>query len=301
MLTGIKIAFIGGDARMIEVVRYVSDLDASTCLYGFEHMAQSFPDMRKEALTPEGLREADVIVLPVAGMDEDGHVQAQFADGPLTLDDSHFAAICSAAPVFTGIARPALAAAADRHGLALIRLMELDEVAILNSVPTAEGAIALAMQHTDITIHGSRSVVLGFGRCGMTLARSLAGLGARVRAGARKPADLARIVEMGLEPFLLRDIEGAVRDADILFNTVPAAVLTSDVLVRIPRSCVIIDIASAPGGTDFRFAERHGIKAVLAPSLPGMVAPKTAGRIIAQTMTRLIHEAFASGGMREWN
>lgn len=301
MLTGIKMAFIGGDARMIEVVRYVSDLDASTCLYGFERMTQSFPDMRKETLTPEGLREVDVVVLPVAGMDEDGTVQAQFADGPLTLDDDHFAAIRQTVPVFTGIARPALQAAADRHKLSLIRLMELDEVAILNSIPTAEGAVALAMQHTDITIHGSRSVVLGLGRCGITLARTLAGLGAHVRVGARKPADLARIVEMGFEPFAICDIGTAVVDADILFNTIPAAVLTSDVLARTPRSCVVVDIASAPGGTDFRFADRHGIKAVLAPSLPGMVAPKTAGRIIAQTMTRLVQEALGSGGMREWN
>lgn len=298
MLTGIKMAFIGGDARMIEVVRYVSDLDASTWLYGFDHMQESFPDMQKGVLAPDGLRSADVLVLPVAGMDEDGVVDARFADGPLKLSDEHFAAIRKSAPVFTGIARPALQAAARRHGLQLIRLMELDEVAILNSIPTAEGAIALAMEHTDITLHGSSCVVLGLGRCGTTLARALFGLGARVRVCSRKAADLARITELGLMPYPLSQLNEALVDADVIFNTIPVPILTSDVLSRIPRTCVVIDIASAPGGTDFRFAEKRGIKAVLAPSLPGIVAPKTAGRIIAQTMVRLIQEAIVPGGMQ---
>jgi dipicolinate synthase subunit A len=54
------------------------------------------------------------------------------------------------------------------------------------------------------------------------------------------------------------------------------------------KSSVIIDIASIPGGTDFRFAEKRGLKALLAPSLPGIVAPKTAGQIIAKTVCRLV-------------
>ena len=300
MLTGVRMAFIGGDARMVEVVRYVSDLDASTFLYGFERMAQTFPDMRKDALTPDALHDADVVVLPVAGMDEDGNVEAHFAERPLLLCDEHFAAIPKTCTVFTGIARPALHAAARKHGLKLVRLMELDEVAILNSIPTAEGAIAMAMEHTDITLHGANCVVLGMGRCGVTLARTLAGIGARVRVCAREPADLARIAEMGLAPYPPAGLTEALADADVIFNTVPASILTSEVLAHIPRSCVVIDIASAPGGTDFRFAEKRGIKAILAPSLPGIVAPKTAGRIIARTMARLIQEALP-GRVQEWN
>ncbi|MCY0876378.1 MAG: dipicolinate synthase subunit DpsA [Firmicutes bacterium] len=290
MLTGIKMAFVGGDARMLEVVRYVSDLDATMSLCGFEHATIEYPDTRKCLLTPEVLSDVAAVVLPVAGMSDDGVVEAKFADAHLTLTDEHFAAIPKAALIFTGIARPALASVARKHGLHLVRLMELDEVAILNSIPTAEGAIALAMEHTQITLHGSRCVVLGLGRCGVTLARTLAGIGAKVSVCARKPADLARIAEMGLTPYALQDMETALEDADVIFNTIPAPILTSDVLTHIPRSSVIIDIASAPGGTDFRFAEKRGIQAILAPSLPGMVAPKTAGRIIARTIARMLLE-----------
>lgn len=297
VLTGCKMAFLGGDARMIEVVRYVSELDASTVLFGFERADLSLPDMCKAELTPDALQDADVVVLPIAGMDENFVVDAKYGLSPLQLTDAHFSAIRKSTPVFSGIARPALQAVSRKHGLQLVRLMELDEVAILNSIPTAEGAIAMAMEHTDITLHGACCVVLGMGRCGVTLARTLAGLGAQVRVGARKPADLARITEMGLTPFPLSEISRLTADADVIFNTIPFMILTSDVLTRVPRSCVVIDIASAPGGTDFRFAERRGIKAFLAPSLPGIVAPKTAGRIIAQTIVRLMQDPAVPGGM----
>ncbi|MCL6637668.1 MAG: dipicolinate synthase subunit DpsA, partial [Alicyclobacillus sp.] len=175
--------------------------------------------------------------------------------------------------------------------LQLVKLMELDEVAILNSIPTAEGAIAMAMEHSDFTIHGAKAAVLGFGRCGMTLARTLAALGADVRVAARQPAHMARIREMGLRPVDIHRLQDTLTDVDLIFNTVPEMVLPAAVLARVPRECVIIDIASKPGGTDFRYAERHGLKAFLAPSLPGLVAPKTAGRIIADTLCRILVEA----------
>jgi dipicolinate synthase subunit A len=290
MLTGRKLVFIGGDARQIEVIAEATELDASATLIGFEKLTKNFTDTTVSELTTEVLSEADAIVLPVAGMDDDGRVDSQFSDSPVWLTADHFAALKPGTFVFSGIARPQLEKWCQTYNLRLIKLMELDEVAILNSIPTAEGAIALAMQHTDITIHGSNAVVLGFGRCGMTLARSLHGLGANVRVGARYSSDIARIREMGIEPIRLSSLETSLQSANIIFNTIPKLIMTAAVLAHVPREAVIIDIASKPGGTDFRYAERHGIKALLAPSLPGLVAPKTAGRIIGDTLCRILAE-----------
>ncbi len=83
----------------------------------------------------------------------------------------------------------------------LVELFDRDDVAIYNSIPTAEGAIMMAIQNTDITIHGSQCMVLGFGRTGITMARALLGLGANVKVGLRKPEDYARAWEMGFKPF----------------------------------------------------------------------------------------------------
>ena len=45
----------------------------------------------------------------------------------------------------------------------LVELFERDDVAIYNSIPTAEGAMMMAIENTDITIHSSRAIVLGLG------------------------------------------------------------------------------------------------------------------------------------------
>lgn len=288
MLTGIKMAFLGGDARIIEVIRNALDLDATVYLIGFENLDFHTADAYKTDLTPEILQELDALVLPVTGMSDDWTVDSKYSARPFALTDDDFAMLPKHCKIFTGIARTTLAETCRRHGLPMIKLMELDEVAILNSIPSAEGAIKMAMENTDITLHGSEVAVLGFGRCGMTIARMCAGIGAKVKAGARKESDLARIREMGYQFFHLSEISSEISRTEIVFNTIPAPILTSEVLSHLQKNCVIIDIASKPGGTDFRFAEKRGIKALLAPSLPGIVAPKTAGQILAKTICRLV-------------
>ena len=146
----------------------------------------------------------------------------------------------------------------------------------------------MAMEATTITIHGSESMVLGLGRCGWTLARMLQGIGAHVTGVARKPSDLARAVEMGLDAVHFSDLEDKIGRAEIIFNTVPHLILDAEMLEKVARDAVIVDLASIPGGTDFEYAQMLGIKALLAPGLPGIVAPKTASRILAQIYPQLI-------------
>src|SRR5690606_38022728 len=152
----------------------------------------------------------------------------------------------------------------------------LDEVAVLNSIPTAEGAIQRAMEELPVTLHGNRTLVVGFGRCGLTLARMLHGIGSKVTVAARGEGQRARAYEMGIETVPLHALEEVVGEAVAVFNTVPARVLTRRVLQRMSPEVVVIDVASAPGGTDFDAAEELGIKAFLDLGIPGRVAPKTA-------------------------
>ncbi|EPR26963.1 Dipicolinate synthase, A chain [Geobacillus sp. WSUCF1] len=117
----------------------------------------------------------------------------------------------------------------------------------------------------------------------------VAALGAKVKVGARRSEHLARITEMGLVPFHLNDLEKEVRDIDVCINTVPHLIVTASVIAKMPPHTLIIDLASKPGGTDFRYAEKRGVKAILAPGLPGIVAPKTAGQIIANVLAQLLY------------
>ncbi|MDQ1908889.1 dipicolinate synthase subunit DpsA [Paenibacillus sp. GD4] len=290
MLTGLQVAIIGGDARQLEVVHKCSELDATVFLFGFDNLSNQFSGITKAELSPEVLQGMDAVILPAVGTDDEGQVETLFSSVVLKLTDEHIAALPKHAKVFTGMAKPYLRKLCTKYSIELIELFSLDDVAIYNSIPTAEGALMIAIQNTDITIHGSSCMVLGFGRTGLTMARTLQGIGARVQVGVNRPEYYARAHEMGLNPFYTSKLMSHVRDVDLLFNTIPSMIITAQVIAHMPHRAVIIDLASKPGGTDFRFAEKRGIKAILAPGLPGIVAPKTAGRIMADSMSRIIME-----------
>lgn len=294
MLTGIQATFIGGDARQLEVIKKFIELDALVTLIGFDNLDSNFTGAVKKDLSVDILRETDALILPIVGTDDEGHVESIFCSKPIKLTSKHFEAMKPGLVIYTGMAKSFLKDQCQAYNLQLTEILDRDDVAIYNSIPTVEGALMMAIQNTDITIHGSTCVVLGLGRVGMSMARALHALGAHVRVGARKPEDLARIFEMGLSPFELKDLSEQVDDVDIVFNTIPKLVVTAQIIARMPQHTLIIDLASKPGGTDFRYAEKRGIKALLAPGLPGIVAPKTAGRILAKTLSRLVSEQMAN-------
>ncbi|PYI50423.1 dipicolinate synthase subunit DpsA [Paenibacillus flagellatus] len=295
MLTGIQVTLIGGDARQLEVIQKFSELDAAVTLIGFDNLQNLFSGVTKASLSPTTLEKTDAVILPVVGTDENGVVDSIFSTSEMVLSDEHVSALPKHAKVYTGMARTYLKELCAKHDIQLVELLDRDDVAIYNSIPTAEGAVMMAIQNTDITIHGSQCMVLGFGRTGLTMARTLKGLGANVKVGIRKQEHFARAWEMGFSPFYLSELAQQVSNIDLLFNTIPTMIVTAQIIANIPHRAVIIDLASKPGGTDFRFAEKRGVKAMLAPGLPGIVAPKTAGRIIANTVTQLIMEDVTTG------
>jgi len=288
MLTGVQVIFVGGDARQLEVIQTLSGLDASVTLIGFDNLQNQYSGVTRSRMTPEMLEKANALILPVVGTDDAGNIEAIFASEDLRLTDEYMSHLPKHAKVYTGMAKPYLKMLCAQQGIQLVELFDRDDVAIYNSIPTAEGALMMAIQNTDITLHGSCCMVLGMGRTGFTLARVLQGLGAKVKMGVRREEHFARAWEMGFEPFYTKDLLHQVTNIDLLFNTIPTMIVTAQIIANMPNRAVIIDLASKPGGTDFRFAEKRGIKAMLAPGLPGIVAPKSAGRIIAKCISQLL-------------
>jgi dipicolinate synthase subunit A len=292
MLTGMQIAVIGGDARQLEVVRKLTELDAKLLLVGFEQLDHAFTGAVKEKMEDINFKELDSVILPVRGTDSDGKVETIFSSEEVVLTEEMIKNTPEHCTFYAGISNDYLDEIFKKVDRKLVLLFERDDVAIYNSIPTVEGAIMMAIQHTDFTIHGSNVAVLGLGRVGMSVARSFQALGAKVKVGARKSEDIARISEMALAPFHLNDLAAEMKNVDICINTIPFPIITAKVIANMPVHTLIIDLASKPGGTDFRYAEKRGIKALLAPSLPGIVAPKTAGQILANALGLLIQGEF---------
>ncbi|MBU5466727.1 dipicolinic acid synthetase subunit A [Virgibacillus sp. MSJ-26] len=285
------IAVIGGDARYLELIRQLRKLSKmETILVGYDKLEQGFTEVKQMNFFDLEPSELDIVILPITGTDHHGNVEVIFSNQVITLTEKWFSELKKSTLVFTGMMNDYLKNVTEKHNVKLIPLLERDDVAIYNSIPTAEGTIMMAMRHTDYTIHSSRVIVAGFGRVGHTVANKFSALGAKVSVAASSIYDLARITEMGLTAIPLDRLSQHTEKCDVLINTIPAKVINKDSIQQLPSHALIFDLASIPGGTDFEYAEQRGIKAILAKSLPGVVAPKTAGKILADVIKQIISE-----------
>ncbi|MGG3625029.1 dipicolinate synthase subunit DpsA [Bacillus gobiensis] len=290
MLNGMHILIAGGDSRHIELIKKLTGAGAKVFLAGFEDLTSEFENASKVIIEDINLGIVDSIILPVSGIHEKGKVEASFSQNDVFITKETVSKTKNHCVLYSGISTPYLDDVLKSTNRKLVTLFDRDDVAILNSIPTAEGALKLAIEHTDVTIHGANVMVLGFGRVGMTVARTFSAIGAKVKVCVRNVADAARITEMGLESLFFDTLEKEVSANDICINTIPKQVLTSSIISKMPDHTLIIDLASKPGGTDFQFAQKQGIKALWALGLPGKVAPKTAGEIMANVLFDLLKE-----------
>ncbi|HWI64795.1 MAG TPA: dipicolinic acid synthetase subunit A [Symbiobacteriaceae bacterium] len=292
---GKTVAVLGGDRRMAEAVRFFQEAGAKVRVCGLLPSDDGSTVCSQGA---EALEGADAVILPVQGVSPNGKVFTAPGAPDCYIDTHGLKNLRSGAVVFAGIGNAYLRQTCAEAGVALVEYREADEFAIWNAIPSAEGAIQMAMEATPFTIFGSRALVLGFGRTGKAIALLLRGLFSDVAVTARKPLDYARIWAAGYRYLPLDRLAEAVAAADIIFNTVPAMVLPRQILELAPRHAVIIDVASAPGGTDFAAAAELGLTAKLAPGLPGIVAPVTAGKIIAELILRHLEAGIGEEGKR---
>ncbi len=162
-----------------------------------------------------------------------------------------------------------------------------DSYALLNAIPTAEGAIKIAIENTDYTLWQANVLVIGYGRVGKILSNRLKALGANVTVSARKPSDFGLAEAVGLDRINTEQLNMLHLNYDIIFNTVDIRVIDNNTLKNC-KNTLFIDLSSL-GGFDLKEAERLGIKAIKAPGLPGIIAPKTAAEILSNTVTHIIN------------
>ncbi|MDD2509687.1 MAG: dipicolinate synthase subunit DpsA [Syntrophomonas sp.] len=295
LLSGKRIAVLGGDDRELILISELVKRGAILKVAGFP--SSKLCDGASAVNSVEdACRDAKVVILPLPGTSLEGIIRAVYAGGELKLSEKAVAVLADNALLIIGSARPFLKEWVRKYSLRLIEITEMDDIAIMNSIPTAEGAIQIAMEESKITIHGSRSLIIGFGRIAITLARTLRALGSDVTVVARNEGQMARAYEMGCKRAHYSELTTAISNSNFVFNTVPSMVLSKSVLRQANCDALIIDLATQPGGTDFEAANEYGFKAILAPGLPGKVAPISAGKILAELVPRLIIKELGKMG-----
>lgn len=277
---------VGGDSRQTFLAKKLMKSGFKVYCYGFSPLDSEVKMLKSLDKIEE---PADVLILPIVSSNDNRTVNAPFFNKEIYISDV-LNTLKDNALIVGGNLSSELRTALFENGHYSVDYYIRDELKIKNCIPTAEGALAIAIDEMPITIYGSKVLVVGFGRVGKATARLFKKLGADVLVSARKLNSLAWAELYGYKTLLTDDIENIINDYDLIINTVPAKILDKKRLEKIKSSSLVIDLASKPGGVDFETARLLGIKTIWALSLPGKVAPITSGEIIAETILNILDE-----------
>ena len=276
------ISILGGDLRQVCLARLLSEDGWMVTTWGLEKGGGDGGAPLDQAL------EGDILLLPMP-VCRNGMLHLPLTDTELEAERL-WARLRYDQLLLGGMTGNLSRRLMADYGLTLLDYYDREETQVANAVPTAEGALQLAMESTDRTLHSSRCLIIGYGRIGRLLADRLLALGAEVTVSARKYGDLAWIEAWGCRSVQTGALTGQLDRFDLIFNTAPALILDGTRLRETREDCVIIDLASAPGGVDLEAAKRLSRQAIPAPGLPGKVAPRTAAAAIRDSVYHILEE-----------
>lgn len=280
-----NICVIGGDSRIVELVKICENSGDKLYLYGLEKCEELQQIDTKGSLV-EMVQNSDFVVTSIP-LSKDGKIiNAPFSNKTISVEEVFETARNK--KIITGNVTSEINKyiKLDNNN-EIIDILTFEELAIQNAIPTAEGAIQMAMEKSKITLHNSNCLVLGFGRIGKVLAKMLSGIGAHVYCEARKQQDIAWINAYQYNAIHLNEINNLLGKFDFIFNTIPYMVLDKNNLPLIKRDCLMIDLASKPGGIDYNEAKKLSLSVEWLLALPGKVAPKTSAQYIYEIIKRL--------------
>ncbi len=183
MIKNKKILVLGGDSRQTFLAKRLKDKGHDVYCYGFNLTENS--ELNKISNLNEIKKQINVLVLPIISSNDDKTVNAPFFDGEITLND----AIETLKPhsiVVGGNLSKNLRTLFFEHGHFSVDYYIREELKIKNCIPTAEGALSIAIDEMPVTIAGSRILIIGFGRVGEACAKLFKSLESDVFICARR-------------------------------------------------------------------------------------------------------------------
>lgn len=224
----------------------------------------------EEMLPVEILKGYDILILPLIVSNDDEYLNAPFAQKAVPISK-----LCDCLKpdgiVFAGKLSQHTKDIFESNGHKTFEYFNRDELVIKNCIPTAEGALELAMEQLPVTIRDLNVLVVGYGRVGKITAELFHSVGASVTATARKQKDIALCEALKINAKKTSEALQSPQGVKLVINTVPQLIIDRSVLDKLDKDCLVIDLASRPGGVDFDYAKKIGIKTIWALSLPPMV------------------------------
>lgn len=285
-----KYLVLGGDLRNVKLAEMLADDGNRVFSFGQDRSDEILDDGRIEKCNSlkSALENAQIIVGPVPFASNEEFINTPFSHDKILIKD--LMKTNKDKILITGSIKDNIKSLLDEKYMDVIDIMKRDDLAILNTIATAEGTIEVAIKNTDKILQGSRVLVLGFGRVGKIVANKFSKMSAFVTCAARKVSDLAWIKAYGYNSLNIYDLLYDLKEFDIIINTVPQTILKEKELKHVDSEALLIDLASSPGGIDGKMATSMGLNFIWALSLPGRIAPSSSAKFIKDTVYTILDE-----------
>lgn len=230
----------------------------------------------------EAVASSDIVIGPMPFSSDNIYVNALYTDKKTSIIE--LMNVLSTQTFIAGMIPDKVKNFLKEKDIFTYDLMEQEDLTILNALSTAEGAIQIAMNNSGKLLHGANVLILGFGRIAKILAYKLRALSVNVTCAARKKEDFAWMTSYGYKQLNINFLGENLKNYDIIFNTVPHLIITEEKLKYINNDCILIDLASKPGGFD------KSANFIWALALPGKVAPVTSAKFMKNTIYNIIEK-----------
>lgn len=271
------IAIVGGDRREQEIARCAVAAGATVRAFGIPWPEGGIEGVSQTVSARDALAGADIALFPIPGISPDGALFAPQSNSPIIPDREMLAGMRRPGRIILGWADPKLKAHCEALGITLDEYEWDEDLMLLRGPAIVEGMLKVLIENTDITIHKAKICLVGQGTIGSLVTNTLRGLGAQVHVAARNSVQRASAYAAGADSHELTELAVVFPDTDIVIASVPARVVGRELLEKLPKHALIIDLAAPPGGVDRDAARELGLKFVWARGL-GSRAPITVGR-----------------------
>ena len=260
---------IGGDLRLSNLARILANDKNEINVFGMEKSKDIFYDdrIKKCRSIDEALEKSNTIITSIPFLKNEKEIYATFSDNTIKFNDLIEKKHKNKTFIAGSISNQAKEKLEESYGK-VIDIMKEEELVVLNTIATAEGAVDVAIQNTDIIIHGSKVLILGFGRVAKEVANKFHGLSAKVTCAARKKTDLAWAKALGYEAVSIYNLREDLKQYDIIINTIPQMIIDKEEMQYMNENVLLIDLASSPGGINTNDAQKLNLKFVWALALP---------------------------------
>ena len=283
-------SIIGGDTRNVELAKMLANDDNLVYVFGLDNTNLEDEKTKKIEIfntLEDAIYQGNIVIGPIPFTRNGETLNSPLSSIKIEIED--FASWLDKKLLFAGSIPEEFYQITKNTKVLITDLMKIEELAILNIIATAEGAISKIIENTATNLQGSNVLIIGFGRIGKILSKKLEVLGAKVTCSARKQTDLAWIEAYGYKSVNTYNLEN-LKQYDIIINTVPHIIFKQEQLQQINKNCLLLELASNPGGFDLEIVKNLNLNYVPALGLPGKVAPKATANFIKNAIYNLVKQ-----------